>query len=143
DALRGLGAQVVHALLGLHRAEEGLEHHVELARRRVLAAGAAVRARDVGQVVFRRLLAGPLGVLLELDAQGPVVPRRPRAAVDLAGGEDEPAALAQRDNRFDLGGRVVAGHGRHSTTVGRRKHRAYPVILNGLGTAAPRATSGA
>ena len=188
DALRGLRAQVVQALLGLHRAEVGLEHHVEVARRGVLAAGAAVGARHVGQVVLGRRLAGalgvllgelvgaealvavactrpagrgtrctwpgghpdlagqdhraveaddvlaagdhrlpplPLDVLLELDAQGPVVPRRAGAAVDLAGGEDEPAALAQRDDGVDLGGRGFAGHGRHST-IGRPESPSVP-----------------
>ncbi len=64
DALRGLRPQVVHPLFALHRAQEGLEHHVELARLGVLAAGAAVRARDVGEVVLGDLLAGALGVLL-------------------------------------------------------------------------------
>ena len=189
DALRRLRAQVVQALLGLHRAEVGLEHHVEVARLGVLAAGAAVRARDVGQVVLgwrpcrcarrtprragRRgsacgsavhstsgswnalrwpgrdphlarqdhraveaddvLAAGdhrlpplPLDVLLELHAERAVVPRRAGAAVDLAGGEDEPPALAQRDDGVDLGGRGVAGHGRHSTTVGLPEGSSVP-----------------
>ncbi len=39
----------------------------------------------------------PLDVLLELDAEGAVVPARSRATVDLAGLEDEAAALGQGD----------------------------------------------
>src|SRR6185295_16742318 len=41
----------------------------------------------------------PLDVALELDPQRAVVPARARAAVDLARLEDEPAALAERDER--------------------------------------------
>src|SRR5674476_514175 len=45
-------------------------------------------------------LAPPLllDVLLELDAQGAVVPRRTRAAVDLATGEDEAPPLGEADD---------------------------------------------
>jgi hypothetical protein len=39
-----------------------------------------------------------LDVLLELDAEGTVVPRRAGAAVDLSRGEDESAVLRQRDD---------------------------------------------
>ena len=77
-----------------------------------------VEADDVLAAGDHRLPPLPLDVLLELDAQGAVVPRRPRAAVDLTRREDEPAALGQRDDGFDLGGRGFRGHGRHSTTKG-------------------------
>ena len=43
---------------------------------------------------------GLLDVALELDAHGAVVPGVGEAAVDLAAGKDEAAALAQRDNLF-------------------------------------------
>jgi hypothetical protein len=44
-----------------------------------------------------------LDVLLELDAQRTVVPRGPRAAVDLAAGEDEAAPLGQGDGVVEAG----------------------------------------
>ena len=60
DALRGLGAQVVQAGLVLDRAEVGLQQPVEVARLGPLAAGAAVRAGDVGEAVLgRAALASP------------------------------------------------------------------------------------
>ncbi len=163
DALRGLRAQVVQALVGLDRTEVGLEQAVEHLRLGVLAAGAAVRARHVGQVALRDLLRRALGVLLhqgvgaealvagvalhqrvderldvaggrphlarqddrgveaddvvaalhhelpplpldvvlELDAERPVVPSRPGTAVDLTARVHEATALAQADNGFD------------------------------------------
>ena len=166
DALRGLGPQVVHALLGLDRAEVGLEHHVEVARLGPLALGAAVRADDLGhrhgvgvveallqrvrllQVILPMTLVAvqaldqrvvehldvpgghphlarqddravqaddvvaagdhrppplPLDVLLELDAERAVVPRRLGAAVDLAGLVDEATAFRQVRNGVDDG----------------------------------------
>ncbi len=172
DALRGLGPQIVQTLLGLDRAEVGLEHHVEVARLGPLALGAAVRAHDlrhrnrVGildalllrvrllhvvlpmplvavQALDERVVehldvtgghphlarqddraveaddvvaAGdhrppplPLDVLLELDAQRAVVPRRLGAAVDLAGLEDQAATLGQVRNGVD--------DGRHGSTA--------------------------
>src|SRR6476660_9512870 len=45
----------------------------------------------------------PLDVLLELDAQRPVVPRRFGATVDLAGLEDEATAFRQVRNGVDDG----------------------------------------
>ena len=48
DALRGLGTQIVQSLLGLDRAQVGLQHHVEVARLGPLTFGAAVRTHDVG-----------------------------------------------------------------------------------------------
>src|SRR5690606_14996886 len=44
-----------------------------------------------------------LDVLLELDPQRPVVPRGSGAAVDLPAGEDEAAALGQRDDGVETG----------------------------------------
>ena len=48
DALRGLGPQIMQALLALDRAEVGLEHHVEFARFGPLAALAAIGTDDLG-----------------------------------------------------------------------------------------------
>ena len=42
-----------------------------------------------------------LDVLFQLDAEGAVVPGRPGSAVDVTGGEDEPAVLRQRDYRIE------------------------------------------
>ena len=64
DALRGFRAQIVQTLLGLDRAEVGLEHHVELARFGPLAGFAGVRVADVGQPVGRRV---PVLGLVGLD----------------------------------------------------------------------------
>jgi hypothetical protein len=104
----------VHALLGLHRAEEGLEHHVELARGRVLAAGAAVRAGHVGQVVLCCRLAGALGVLLgQLVGAEPLVAalaldQRVVERVDVPGGHPH---LAGQDHRAVQADHVLtAGH---------------------------------
>ena len=52
-----------------------------------------------------------LDVLLQLDAERAVVPGRPGPAVDLTGGEDEPAPLAQADHLFETVGVGSAGRG--------------------------------
>ena len=113
DALRGFRAQVVHPLLGLHRAEEGLEHHVELARRRVLAAGAAVRAGHIGQVVLGRRLAGALGVLLgqlvgaEALVAALALHQRVVERVDVPGGDPDLAGQDHRASRPTTSSRPV------------------------------------
>ena len=57
-----------------------------------------------------------LDVLLELDAQRPVVPGGAGAAVDLTGREDEAPSLAEVDDLVEAGGVVLLGgavaHGR-------------------------------
>ena len=165
------GSQVVQAGLVLDRAQIGLQHHVEVARLRPLAPGAAVRAGDLlqaaggptlpmlvlllevvgpeslvaGQALGQRIAEHPdvagghpdragqddrgveaddvvtprdhrappllLDVLLQLDPERAVVPRRPRPAVDLTRGEDEPAPLAQADHLFETVGVGSAGRG--------------------------------
>src|SRR5439155_6288609 len=167
DALRRLRAQVVQALVALHRAEVGLHQAVEHARLGERALVAAVRAVDLVQTgrrlavlglvrlleligteplvaglalgqrvdelldVARRdpYLAGqdhrgveaddvvallhhgapPLApdVVLELDAERAVVPRRTGAAVDLAGRVHEAPALGETDDGVE----AVGGHG--------------------------------
>jgi hypothetical protein len=62
-----------------------------------------VQADDVVPQLDHRPPPLALDVLLEGDPQGPVVPRRPGASVDLATGEDEAAALAEGDDRVDGG----------------------------------------
>ena len=162
DALRGLGPEVDHGGLLLHRSHEGLEHQVEepglgegalAAAHRALGVGLAGGALDPGVVGPEPVLAlaavhqrigeaghvagglpdarvhedggiepldvvpgvhhGPppavLDVLLELDAERPVVPDRAESAVDLGGLEDEPPALAEGD-QFVHQGRVGHGH---------------------------------
>ena len=80
---------------------------------------AGVEPDDVVALLDHRPPPGPLDVVLELDAEGPVVPHGVDAAVDLARGEDEAASLAERDDRLELGdggrdvvrvGLVGAGH---------------------------------
>ena len=51
-----------------------------------------------------------LDVVLELDAQRAVVPGGLGAAIDLARGVDEAAALRQRDDGIDLGVVLGGGH---------------------------------
>ena len=71
---------------------------------------------DVGAAGHHRLPPLPLDVLLELDAQRAVVPRRPGAAVDLPAREHEPATLAQGDDGVDGGG---CGHAQRLPTEPR------------------------
>src|SRR5215211_4763996 len=84
-----------------------------------------------------------LDVLLQLDPEGSVVPRRARAAVDLSGREDETTALAQIDDTVESAGRgqgtsspdlvaVPSPAGMESSALGYRPS-AY-----GLGGKAPR-----
>jgi hypothetical protein len=51
----------------------------------------------------------PLDVLLELDTQRPVVPRRARASVDLARREDEPPSLGEVDDLVEARGVTLHG----------------------------------
>src|SRR4029079_9420142 len=73
DALRGLGPQVVQALLALHRAEIGLEQAGELPRLGERALGAAVGAVDVLEAVRRRAALLRLVGLLEVVGAEPLV----------------------------------------------------------------------
>ena len=70
-----------------------------------------VQADDVVPVLDHRLPPGALDVVLELDAEGPVVPHGVDAAVDLGRREDEAAALGQRDDGLEVrdGGLDVVG----------------------------------
>jgi hypothetical protein len=67
----------------------------------------------------------PLDVLLELDAQRAVVPRRARSAVDLTAREHEPATLAEGDDGVDDGG--GGGHARKAIRAATaRPNRSCP-----------------
>ena len=57
-----------------------------------------VKADVVGILLHELLPPGVLDVLLELGAEGAVVPGVGKAAVDLAAGEDKAAVFAQRDD---------------------------------------------
>src|SRR5690606_26445992 len=72
-----------------------------------------VEADHVLTGVHHRAPPLALDVLLELHAERAVVPRRARAAVDLAAGEDEAPALAERDDGIDDGG--GCGHAAQAT----------------------------
>ena len=78
-----------------------------------------VEADDVVPLLDHRPPPRALDVVLELDAEGPVVPHRVDAAVDLRRREDEAAALGQRDDR------VEGGDGRRDVVGidGRGGHR--------------------
>ncbi len=125
DALRGLGAQVVHAILSLDRPEVGLEHHVEVARFGPLPLGAAVRADDLahrhvigvaallrGVRLLHVVLAVPLVAVQALD-------QRVVEHLDVAGGH--PHLSRQNDRRVQPHHVVAAGD-----------HRAPPLPLDVL-----------
>ncbi len=70
----------------------------------------------------------PFDVLFELNSERTIVPRRFRAAVDLAGGEDETAPFCQVDYGVDDGSHGVAHSlsGSERTAVVRRtKHQSW------------------
>ncbi len=64
---------------------------------------ARVEADDVVALLDHRPPPGALDVVLELDAQRPVVPDGVDATVDLGRGEDEAAALGERDDGLEAG----------------------------------------
>src|SRR5205823_6191375 len=66
-----------------------------------------VQAHDVVARAHHRLPPLPADVLLELDAERAVVPRRAGAAVDLAAGVHESPALGEADDGVD----EIGGHG--------------------------------
>ena len=68
---------------------------------------AGIDADDVVAALDDGLPPLPLDVVLQLDAERPVVPGRAEPAVDLAGRVDEPPALAEADD----GVHAVGGHG--------------------------------
>ena len=76
-----------------------------------------VQPDDVVALLDHAPPPGALDVVLELDAEGPVVPDGVDAAVDLGARVDEAAALAERHDRVELGDggrdvvRVAVGRG--------------------------------
>ena len=62
-----------------------------------------VEPDDVVALLDHRPPPGALDVVLQLDAERPVVPDRVDAAVDLGRREDEAASLRERDDRLELG----------------------------------------
>ena len=80
---------------------------------------ARVEAHDVVPLLDHRPPPGALDVVLELHAEGPVVPHGVDAAVDLRAGEDEAAPLAERDDRLQL------GHGRARIGLVRGQRGAF------------------
>ena len=68
-----------------------------------------VEADNIVATVDKVLPPGLFDIILQLDAERAVVEEAVEAAVDIGGGEDEPAAFAQVDDGFHLVGRV--GHG--------------------------------
>ena len=81
---------------------------------------AGVEADDVLAGLHHRAPPLALDVVLELDAQRAVVPRRPGAAVDLPARVDEAPSLGERDDAVDDvlgvgGGRL--GHGESSIAI--------------------------
>ena len=62
NALCGFRTQVVQRVLVFDRSEVGAQHHVEVARFGPVATGAAIRAHNVFQAVFRQLVAMLFGI---------------------------------------------------------------------------------
>ena len=62
-----------------------------------------VEADDIVALLDHRPPPGALDVVLELDAERPVVPDGVDATVDLGRGEDEAAALGKRDDGLEAG----------------------------------------
>src|SRR5262249_11747178 len=72
---------------------------------------------DVVSSANHRMPPAVLDVLLELHTERPVIPNRPRAAIDLGGLENESAPLRERHELLhDVG---VCGHARHDRAWGR------------------------
>ena len=107
----------------------------------------ASRPDDVLALLDHRPPPGALDVVLQLDAQGPVVPDRVDAAVDLARREDEAAPLGERDDRLQVrdGGRDrhpdrVEGSGRsRGAPMGDRPWKGRSLGLVGRAAKATRA----
>src|SRR3954452_21459999 len=107
-----VGAEALLAGLAVHeRVGEAGEVPARLPRARVLD-DRRVQSDDVVALEDHRLPPLVLDVVLEQDAVVPVVVGVADAAVDLGGGEDEPAALAQRHDLVH--GHHVGGHGAES-----------------------------
>src|SRR5262249_11013458 len=71
---------------------------------------AGIQADDVVALLDHRLPPLPLDVVLHLDAERAVIPGSAQPSVDLAGGVDQAAALAEADDRIEEVG--AACHGR-------------------------------
>ena len=93
-----VGAEALLALLAVHQrigeAAQMAGGHPGLG----IHQDGGVEADVVGVLLDEFLPPGALDVVLELHAQGAVVPGVGQAAVDFGAGEDEAAALAQRDD---------------------------------------------
>src|SRR5450759_4801715 len=93
-----------------------------------------VQAYDVVALLNHRPPPLTLDVVLELHAEGAVVPRRACASINLTAWEDEAPALAETDNGVDGGG---SGHGAR-LSVPHRWCPPRPAPVTSLG-AEPRA----
>ena len=103
----GLGAPVLddlvgaEALMALAAVHQRIGEAAEMAARHPglrVHQDRGVKADVVGILLHELLPPGVLDVLLELGAEGAVVPGVGKAAVDLAAGEDKAAVFAQRDD---------------------------------------------
>ena len=103
----GLGAPVLddlvgaEALVALAAVHQRIGEAAEMAARHPglrVHQDRGVKANVVGILLHELLPPGVLDVLLELGAEGAVVPGVGKAAVDLAAGEDKAAVFAQRDD---------------------------------------------
>ena len=103
----GLGAPVLNDLVGAEALVALAAVHQRIGEAAEMAAchpglrvhqDRGVKADVVGILLHELLPPGVLDVLLELGAEGAVVPGVGKAAVDLAAGEDKAAVFAQRDD---------------------------------------------
>ena len=86
---------------------------------------ARVEADDVVALLDHGAPPGALDVVLELDAERPVIPHGVDAAVDLAAREDEAAPLGERHDRFERGDRGLGI--RHGGNLLEAPSLAWPV----------------
>ena len=104
DALRGLRAQVRDRRVVLHRADEGLEHQVELARLGEGVLHAAVRARArLGQLVGAEALLAVAAVDERVGEGGDVAARLPHLRGHEDGGVEADDVVAQLHHRAPPG----------------------------------------
>ena len=83
---------------------------------------AGVEADDVVADLHHRAPPLPLDVVLDLDAQRPVVPGSPEAAIDLAGREDDAPPLRQADDGLHQRPHLAEWY---NTTWGRSRWGVY------------------
>ena len=95
-----IGAEALLALLAVHQGVGEAAHVAGGHPNLRIHQDSGVQTHVIGVLLDELLPPGLLHVVLQLHAQGAVVPGVGQTAVDLAAGEDEAAALTQGDDLF-------------------------------------------